>query len=85
MAVETCAGGSNSIIVGYRTHRKSNSIPKVYDITVNDISQVATYRVTFASTIHEIGVASLIERLRVKNVSETISQPGFPFMIGCPA
>jgi len=42
---------------------------KVYDVTIDDISLVITYRDTFASLVREQGVAGLIKALAAKNRS----------------
>ena len=69
--VEAYADSGNPTIVAYRLHRNEGAGWKVYDITVDGVSLVTTYRSTFASTIRESGMDGLIERLREKNQEET--------------
>ena len=49
--VEAFADGGSATIVAYRLHRREGESWKVYDITVDGVSLVTTYRATFASTI----------------------------------
>ena len=69
--MEAYADGASPTIVAYRLHLTEGSGWKVYDITVNGVSLVTTYRSTFASTIRESGMDGLIDRLSVKNQQET--------------
>ena len=69
--VQAYADSGNPTIVAYRLHRNEGGGWKVYDITVDGVSLVTTYRSTFASTIRESGMDGLIERLSEKNQEET--------------
>lgn len=57
---------ASTIPVNYRLHR-SGKHWKVYDITIDGISLVMTYRSTFASQIRHAGISGLIEKLAKKN------------------
>ena len=65
--VEATTDGKSPTIVAYRLHRNEGDDWKVYDITVDGVSLVTTYRSTFASTIRKSGMDALIERLSEKN------------------
>ncbi len=73
--VEAYAGSGNPTIVAYRLHRREGSGWKVYDITVNGVSLVTTYRSTFTSIIRESGMDGLIERLSDKNRKSRVRSP----------
>ena len=58
--------GSEPILLGYRLHNTSGAW-KVFDVTVDGVSLVKTYRASFSSIIEDGGIAHLIETLREKN------------------
>ncbi len=57
---------ASPIPVNYRLYR-SEKHWKIYDITIDGISLVMTYRSTFASQIRLVGISGLIEKLTKKN------------------
>lgn len=58
--------GSEPIILGYRLHKPSEDW-KVFDVAVDGVSLVKTYRASFASIIKEGGIDGLISSLSKKN------------------
>lgn len=58
--------GSEPISLGYRLHNASGSW-KVFDVSVDGVSLVKTYRASFSSLIRDHGLVSLIESLAAKN------------------
>ena len=58
--------GAESIPISYRLHNKSGAW-KVFDISVDGISLVKTYRASFSSMIRNNGLDGLIESLNAKN------------------
>jgi phospholipid transport system substrate-binding protein len=58
-------GGANLPVV-YRLHNKTGAW-KVFDVSVDGVSLVKTYKSSFAQIISEGGIAKLIENLRTKN------------------
>ena len=58
--------GSKSIKLGYRLHRSSGDW-KVFDVSIDGISLVKTYRASFSSMIESDGVDGLINNLAEKN------------------
>jgi phospholipid transport system substrate-binding protein len=59
-------GGEPPIEVNYSMY-KADSGWKVYDVTVDGVSLVTTYRSTFAEEIRKGGIDGLIKSLREKN------------------
>lgn len=53
--------------VHYRLHYDDDDEWRVYDIVVDGVSLVTTYRSTFVSRIHSGGISALIEELERKN------------------
>jgi phospholipid transport system substrate-binding protein len=58
-------GGANLPVV-YRLHNKTGDW-KVFDVSVDGVSLVKTYKSSFAQIISEGGIAQLIENLKTKN------------------
>jgi len=58
--------GSAVVPINYRMHVKNNAW-KVFDVSVDGVSLVATYRASFASEIRKSGIDSLIKSLETKN------------------
>ncbi|HCU89512.1 MAG TPA: toluene tolerance protein [Gammaproteobacteria bacterium] len=63
--------GSEPILIGYRLHNTLGNW-KVFDVTVDGVSLVRTYRASFASLIRDGGLLGLIDGLSEKN--QEISQ-----------
>ena len=62
-------GGGPRIPMVYEMSRTDNGW-KVYDVSVNGVSLVITYRSSFAQEIKRNGIDGLINRLREKNVAD---------------
>lgn len=60
--------GSQPILVDYEM-KKADSGWKAYDISIDGVSMVMSYRGTFATQIQESGIDGLIKTLSVKNVN----------------
>jgi phospholipid transport system substrate-binding protein len=58
--------GNKTVPINYRMHVKGNSW-KVYDVSVDGVSLVSTYRASFASEIRKSGLDGLINSLAAKN------------------
>ena len=58
--------GSKSIKLGYRLHRGSGDW-KVFDVSIDGISLVKTYRASFSSLIEKDGLDGLVANLAEKN------------------
>jgi phospholipid transport system substrate-binding protein len=58
--------GSSPIALGYRLHNTEGTW-KVFDVAVDGVSLVKTYRASFSSIINSGGLAGLIETLSAKN------------------
>lgn len=58
--------GSKSIKLGYRLHRGSGEW-KVFDVSIDGISLVKTYRASFSSLIEKDGLDGLVANLAEKN------------------
>ncbi len=58
--------GSGVIPISYRMHVQDNRW-KVYDVSVDGVSLVATYRASFASEVRKSGIDGLITSLAAKN------------------
>ena len=58
--------GSEPILLGYRLHNASGDW-KVFDVAVDGVSLVKTYRASFASIIKDGGLGGLISSLSEKN------------------
>jgi len=58
--------GGNSVSVHYRLHRVGDGW-KVYDLLIDGVSIVTTYRRTFANNIEIQGLDALIQRLADRN------------------
>jgi phospholipid transport system substrate-binding protein len=63
---EIVQNGGPSIPVHYRLYR-NNETWKIYDVIIDGISLVTTYRSSFASEIRRAGLDSLIDNLARKN------------------
>lgn len=63
---EIAQQGGGSIPVVYRLHNKSGEW-KVFDISVDGVSLVKTYRASFGSMIRDGSLAGLIDSLNTKN------------------
>ena len=62
-------GVSNKgVPVNYKLRQKDDEW-KVYDIDVNNINLVATYRSTFTQRISQVGIDGLIEEMKEKNAA----------------
>ncbi len=53
-------------MLGYRLHNGTGEW-KIFDVAVDGVSLVKTYRASFSSIIREGGLSSLVDRLGVKN------------------
>lgn len=60
--------GAPPVPIDYRLHRKGAEW-KVYDVIVNNVSLVTTYRGSFATELNTGGVEGLLESLRARNRS----------------
>jgi phospholipid transport system substrate-binding protein len=60
--------GSQPILVDYEMKKADNGW-KAYDISIDGVSMVMSYRGTFATQIQESGIDGLIKTLSVKNVN----------------
>lgn len=60
--------GSSPVPINYRMINKNNAW-KVYDVSVDGVSLVSTYRASFAAQIRKSGLDSLIADLVKKNAS----------------
>ena len=58
--------GSESIPIVYRLHNKTGDW-KVFDVSVDGVSLIKTYRASFAAAIKNDGLAALIKSLEAKN------------------
>ena len=58
--------GSKSIKLGYRLHRGSGDW-KVFDVSIDGVSLVKTYRASFSSMIENDGLGGLVGNLAEKN------------------
>jgi phospholipid transport system substrate-binding protein len=62
---EVQAPGSTSIPIDYRMHKESGSW-KVYDLVIDNVSMISSYRGQFRSTIARSGIDGLISELQSK-------------------
>ena len=60
------AGGTSPISIDYAMYA-TNGEWKVYDVTIEGVSLVVTYRSSFGSEIRNNGINALIARMRAKN------------------
>jgi phospholipid transport system substrate-binding protein len=67
---EAVQSASTKVPINYRMHVKDNGW-KVYDVSVDGISLVSTYRNTFNSEIKKNGIAGLIQDLVKKNAKKS--------------
>ncbi len=58
--------GSSAVPINYRVHIKDAEW-KVFDVSVDGVSLVSTYRASFASEIRKSGIDGLIKSLETKN------------------
>ncbi len=58
--------GNKGVPINYKLREKDSSW-KIYDIDVNNINLVATYRSAFSQKISQSGIDGLIEEMRQKN------------------
>lgn len=58
--------GSSSIPIVYRLHNKTGDW-KVFDVSVDGVSLIKTYRASFAAAIKNDGLPALIQSLETKN------------------
>jgi len=58
--------GKPPVAINYSLHLKKDKW-KVYDVSVEGVSIVATYRTSFSSDIRQSGLDALIERIEEKN------------------
>lgn len=58
--------GSKSIKLGYRLHKGSGDW-KVFDVSIDGVSLVKTYRASFASIIEDSALSGLVSDLQAKN------------------
>jgi len=63
---EVIQPGGPSIPISYRVRLKNNSW-KVYDISIDGVSLVTSYRGTFTQEVRKSGIDGLLEYLRDKN------------------
>lgn len=64
--------GNQPVPMNYRLHRKGNEW-KVFDVSVDGVSLISTYRASFASEIRQGGLDALISSLETKNTRVTSS------------
>jgi phospholipid transport system substrate-binding protein len=60
------APGATPIPIDYRMYKKGGSW-KVYDLVIDNVSMISSYRGQFRSTIGRSGIGGLIEELETKN------------------
>ena len=65
-------GGKDPIVVDYRVAKNAESW-KVYDVLVEGVSLVQTYRGTFSAEIAKSGIDGLIKSLEQKNGGKQVS------------
>ena len=65
-------GGKEPIVVDYRLAKKDEAW-KVYDVTVEGVSLVQTYRSTFAAEIARSGIDGLIKTLEQRSGTKQVS------------
>ena len=53
--------------VNYRMHNKDSNSWKIYDISVDGVSLISTYRSSFKTEIRKVGIDGLIDNLVKKN------------------
>ncbi len=70
---EVIQPGGPSIPLAYRMRLKNNAW-KVYDISVDGISLVTSYRGTFTQEVRKSGISGLLKYLREKN--SKLNEPG---------
>jgi phospholipid transport system substrate-binding protein len=58
--------GGTPILLGYQLHNTGGNW-KVFDVAVDGVSLVKTYRASFSSIIKDSGLSGLIDSLSVKN------------------
>lgn len=61
--------GATAVPIDYRLHRTQGGEWKVYDVVVNNVSLVTTYRGSFATEMSSGGVDGLLESLQARNRS----------------
>lgn len=61
--------GAASVPIDYRLHRRDGKDWKVYDVIVNNVSLVTTYRGSFATELNSGGVDGLLSSLQARNRS----------------
>ena len=66
MNTEVQQHGGTPIPIDYRMHLKDGAW-KVYDVTVDGVSMVASNRSSFAEEIQQGGIDALIDRLAQRN------------------
>lgn len=69
---ELVRGGSGSIPINYRMHVNDGRW-KVFDVQVDGVSLVSTYRSSFAAEIRRGGIGGLIDTLLAKNAEPVSS------------
>lgn len=67
--VEQVGSKATTVPIYYRMHIKDNGW-KVYDVSVDGVSLVSTYRSSFASEIRQSGLDTLIKNLASKNTEK---------------
>jgi phospholipid transport system substrate-binding protein len=67
-------GGAPPVNVDYSMVRNSDAW-KVYDVTVDGVSLVTTYRSTFADEVSRGGIDGLIKSLKDRNAAKAAPQP----------
>jgi len=60
-------GDGPPVAVDYRMHRNDGSGWLVYDVIIEGVSMVTTYRTTFGQEVRQGGLDALIERIAAKN------------------
>lgn len=63
---EARAQGKPPTLLGFRLYQQDNTW-KVYDVTVEGISLVTSYRTTFASEVQQLGLDEFIQKLAKRN------------------
>lgn len=76
-------GGGPNIQINYSFYR-DNSVWKAYDITIDGVSLVTTYRSTYAEQIHKEGLDALIAGIAKSNRQPPGERGGAPTPTGSP-
>ena len=70
------AGGGPNVHIDYSFYR-ANSVWKMYDITIDGVSLVTTYRSTYAELLRKKGFDSLVAGITKSNEARRAGFPGY--------